>query len=189
VIPKETEAEIVRLYHGEKWPIGTIAGQLGIHHTTVQRVLRQTGVDRKIVAPRPSMVDPYVPFIVEQLEKYPGLRASRLFVMIKERGYPAGPIISGASSAAFAREKRRRLSSGCGRCRASRPRSTGRTSASSRSAAPSVRSLWAFVMVLSYSRRLFLRFSPGASMPFFVAGHVEASPTSAVCRVSFSTTT
>jgi hypothetical protein len=91
VIPKETEAEIVRLYHGEKWPIGTIAGQLGIHHTTVQRVLRQTGVDRKVVAPRPSMIDPYVPFVVEQLEKYPGLRASRLFVMIKERGYPGGP--------------------------------------------------------------------------------------------------
>jgi hypothetical protein len=105
-IPKEIEAEIVRLYHGEKWPIGTIAGQLGIHHTTVQRVLRQTGVDRKIVAPRPSMIDPYVPFIVEQLEKYPGLRASRLFVMIKERGYPAGPIISGVSSVASAAQSR-----------------------------------------------------------------------------------
>ena len=91
MIPKETEAEIVRLYHGENWPIGTIADQLGIHHTTVQRVLRQTGVDRKVVAPRPSMIDPYVPFVVEQLEKYPGLRASRLFVMIKERGYPGGP--------------------------------------------------------------------------------------------------
>ena len=42
MISKETEAEIVRLYHGEKWPIGTIASQLGLHHTTVQRVLRQT---------------------------------------------------------------------------------------------------------------------------------------------------
>ena len=41
MIPKETEAEIVRLYHGEKWPIGTIATELGVHHTTVQRVLRQ----------------------------------------------------------------------------------------------------------------------------------------------------
>ncbi len=39
---------------------------------------------------RPAAVDcrSVVPFIVEQLEKYPGLRASRLFVMIKERGYP-----------------------------------------------------------------------------------------------------
>jgi transposase len=91
MISKETEAEIVRLYHGEKWPIGTIAGQLGLHHTTVQRVLRHTGVDPKVVAPRPSIADPFVPFIVEQLQKYPGLRASRLFVMIKERGYPGGP--------------------------------------------------------------------------------------------------
>jgi len=30
MISKETEAEIVRLYHGERWPIGTIAGQLGL---------------------------------------------------------------------------------------------------------------------------------------------------------------
>jgi hypothetical protein len=29
-------------------------------------------------------------------------------------------------------------------------------------------------MVLSYSRRLFLRFFPGASMPFFLRGHVDA---------------
>jgi transposase len=172
VIPKETEAEIVRLYHGEKWPIGTIAGQLGIHHTTVQRVLRQTGVDRKIVAPRPSMVDPYVPFIVEQLEKYPGLRASRLFVMIKERGYPGGPdhlrrlVGLRPRKAAEAFQRLRTMPGEQAQVdwahfgkleigRAQRP-------------------LWAFVMVLRYSRRLFLRFSPGASMPVFVAGHVEA---------------
>src|SRR5882724_10777901 len=90
MIPKELEAEIVRLYHGEKWPIGTIANQLGVHRTTVQRVLRQIGVDPKVVAPRASMADPFVPFIVEQLEKYPRLRASRLFEMVKARGYPGG---------------------------------------------------------------------------------------------------
>ena len=27
MIPKEKEAEIVRLYHGEKWPVGTIAAR------------------------------------------------------------------------------------------------------------------------------------------------------------------
>ncbi|MGK4004914.1 hypothetical protein WMF31_19945 [Sorangium sp. So ce1036] len=37
-----------------------------------------------------------------------------------------------------------------------------------------LRPLWAFVMVLSYSRRLSLRIFPGAAMPFFVRGHVEA---------------
>ena len=82
MIAKETEAEVRRLYHGEKWPIGTIATQLGIHHTTVQRVLQHTGVEAKVVAPRPSMADPFLPFIVEQLGKYPRLRASRLFEMV-----------------------------------------------------------------------------------------------------------
>ena len=32
----------------------------------------------------------------------------------------------------------------------------------------------AFVMVLSYSRHLFLRFYLGATMPYFIRGHVEA---------------
>ncbi|MDC0681355.1 hypothetical protein [Sorangium atrum] len=37
------------------------------------------------------MVDPFVPFIVEQLGKYPSLRSSRLLGMLKERGHPGGP--------------------------------------------------------------------------------------------------
>jgi len=173
MISKETETEIVRLFHGEKWPIGTIAGQLGLHHTTVQRVLRHTGVDPKVVAPRRSMADPFVPFIVEQLEKYPGLRASRLFVMIKERGYPGGP------------DHLRRIVS---RLRPKKPAEAFQRLRTMPGEQAQVdwahfgklmigraqRPLWAFVMVLSYSRRLFLRFFPGASMPFFVRGHVEA---------------
>jgi transposase len=173
MISKETEAEIVRLYHGERWPIGTIAGQLGLHHTTVQRVLRHTGVDAKVVAPRPSMVDPFVPFIVEQLGKYPDLRSSRLFVMIKERGYPGGP------------DHLRRV---IGRLRPKKPAEAFQRLRTMPGEQAQVdwahfgkleigrasRPLWAFVMVLSYSRRLFLRFFPGASMPFFVRGHVQA---------------
>jgi transposase len=173
MISKETEAEVVRLFHGERWPIGTIAGQLGLHHTTVQRVLRQTGVEAKVVAPRPSMVDPYVPFIVEQLTKYPDLRSSRLFVMIKERGYPGGA------------DHLRRV---IGRLRPKKPAEAFqrlRTLPGEQAQVDwahfgelkvgrAVRTLWAFVMVLSYSRRLFLRFFPGAAMPFFVRGHVES---------------
>ena len=37
-----------------------------------------------------------------------------------------------------------------------------------------LRPLMAFVMVLSYSRHLFLRFYLGAAMNYFVRGHVEA---------------
>ena len=41
MISKEKEAEIMRLHHAEKWLVGTIADQIGVHHTTVQRVLQQ----------------------------------------------------------------------------------------------------------------------------------------------------
>lgn len=90
MISKENEAEVLRLFHAEKRRIGTIAAQLGLHHTTVQRVLRQTGAELKTVVPRPSMTDPYAPFMIQQLEKYPGLCASRLFEMVRERGYQGG---------------------------------------------------------------------------------------------------
>jgi transposase len=173
MISKETEAENVRLYHGEKWPVGTIATQLRVHHTTVQRVLRQVGVETKALAPRPSMSDPYVSFIVEQLQKYPRLRASRLFEMVKARGYPGGA------------DHFRRV---VGRHRPSKPAEAFqrlRTLPGDQAQVDwahfgklpvgrAERPLWAFVMVLSYSRRLFLRFFPGASMPFFLRGHVEA---------------
>ncbi|WP_437993979.1 IS21 family transposase [Sorangium sp. So ce145] len=173
VIAKEKEAEVLRLYHGEKWPVGTIAAQLGLHHTTVQRVLGQSGVDPKVVAPRPSMVDPFVPFIVEQLGKYPSLRSSRLFGMLKERGYPGGP------------DHLRRV---IRRLRPEKPAEAFqrlRTLPGEQAQVDwahfgklavgrALRPLWAFVMVLSYSRRIFLRFFPSAAMPFFVRGHVEA---------------
>ena len=40
-IDKEIEARILRYYFVEKWRTGTIATQLGIHHTVVDRVLSQ----------------------------------------------------------------------------------------------------------------------------------------------------
>lgn len=40
---------------------------------------------------RPSIADPFVPFIKEVLEKYPRLTASLLFDMVTQRGYPGGP--------------------------------------------------------------------------------------------------
>lgn len=173
MIPKESEAEIVRLYHGEKWPIGTIARQLHLHHTTVQRVLRQTGVDLKAIAPRPSMVDPYVPFIVEQLEKYPDLRASRLFEMTKARGYPGR---GDHFRRVVTRLRPKKAAEAFLRLR-TLPGEQGQVDWAhfgKLQVGRALRSLWAFVMVLSFSRRLFLRFFPGASMPFFVRGHVEA---------------
>ena len=90
-ISTDTQAQILRYYHAERWRIGTIASQLGVHHGTVRRVLTQAGLPRTGIAPRPSHIDPYLPFIRETLAQFPTLTARRLYVMVQERGYPGGP--------------------------------------------------------------------------------------------------
>lgn len=89
-IPVEFDAQILRLYHAEKWPCGTIAKQLRVHRETVQRVIAHAGLPRIGPQPKPSMIEPYLPFIRQTLTKYPSLTASRLYVMVRERGYKGG---------------------------------------------------------------------------------------------------
>jgi len=62
-IPPELEAQILRYYHVEKWRVGTIARQLGVHHGTVARVLSQAGLPALGQPARPSKIDPYLPFV------------------------------------------------------------------------------------------------------------------------------
>ena len=86
MISPELEAEILRLYHAEKWKVGTIAGVLRLHHSTVKRVLAQAGLPVGTRSGRPSLVDPFLAFLLETLQKYPRLCASRVYTMVKERG-------------------------------------------------------------------------------------------------------
>ena len=174
MITKETEAEILRLHHAETWRIGTIATQLGVHHSTVRRVLAQAGLDAGRVSVRPSMADPYVPFIEETLKQYPRLRASRLFEMVKARGYPGksrslpddrGALPSpsaGRSVPARAHAARRAGAGRLGALRQAPHRPGCAGPVGLRDGAVAGR------------RRIFLRFYLSAAMPSFVRGHVEA---------------
>ena len=89
-IPPEFEAKILRYFHVEKWLVGTIARQLGVHHATVDRVLSQAGLPKAERPHRASLIDPYLPFVLKTLEQYPRLTASRLYAMVRERGYSGG---------------------------------------------------------------------------------------------------
>jgi hypothetical protein len=135
-ISTDTEAQILRYYHAERWRIGTIASQLGVHHGTVRRVLTQAGLPRTGIAPRPSRIDPYLPLIHATLAQFPTLTARRLYVMVKERGYPAVPITFVIWSPCIVRDRRRKPTCGSRRCPANRHRSIGGTSATWKSAAP-----------------------------------------------------
>src|SRR3954468_23068495 len=90
-ISADLESKIARYYYVEKWRVNTIARQLGIHHSVIKRVLSKNGVPQKILMPQASMLDPFLPFVQEQLRQYPKLTAQRLYPMVCERGYEGGP--------------------------------------------------------------------------------------------------
>jgi transposase len=172
MISPELQAQILRLHHSEGWPVGTIARQLRVHHETVERVLAQEGVP--VAKPvRASMIEPYRAFIVETLTRYPTLRASRLYEMVRSRGYPGGPDHFRALVASL---RPRPPAEAYLRLRAL-PGEQAQADWAHFGRLPigrALRPLMAFVMVLSYSRHLFLRFYLGASMGYFLRGHVEA---------------
>ena len=172
-IPPDLEAQILRYYHVEKWRVGTIARQLHVHHGTVARVLAQAGLPRIGPPPRRSQVEPYLPFIHQTLEKFPTLTASRLYAMVHERGYRG----SGDHFRHLIACYRPRPAAEAYLRLRSLPGEQGQVDwghfghlVIGRARRP----LMAFVMVLSYSRQIFLRFFLDARMENFLRGHVGA---------------
>jgi transposase len=173
VISKEMEADILRLHHAEGWPPGTIAAQLGLHHDIVDRVLEQDGQLPTTQVARPSIVDPYLPFMHKTLKKYPKLTSSRLHEMVRGRGYPGGPdhfrhIVADIRPRKAA-EAYLRLRTLAGEQAQVDWGHFGKVSVGR-----AQRILMCFVMVLSWSRMIFLRFFYGAQMENFHRGHIAA---------------
>jgi transposase len=170
---KEIEAEILRLFRAEGWPRGTIARHIGVHHSVVSRVLSRNGVVPVPTRGRRSNAEPFIPFIKEALEKFPKLNATRLHRMVKERGFSGGidhfrdvvralrPLPKGE---AFLRL----------------PTLPGEQAQvdwgyfGKIKVGEAEHRLLAFVMVLSWSRRIFLRFYFGDATANFLRGHVDA---------------
>lgn len=172
-ISAELEAQILRYHHVEKWKVGTIARQLKLHHSGVERVLIQSGIPKRNLSGRQSILTPFLPFIFETLKKYPKLPAVRLYHMIRERGYPGSAdhlrhfiMLNRPKPPAEAYLRLRTLPGEQAQIdwahfdhiivgKAKRP-------------------LMAFVMVLSFSRKIFLRFYLNAQMANFLRGHEAA---------------
>ena len=172
MISPELEAQILRLAQVEKWPIGTIAAQLGLHHDVVARVLRQAGLPVATIV-RPSRIDRFVPFVRETWERFPRLTASRLYQMCRERGYVGS---SSHFRNAVARYRVRPRAEAFLRLR-TLPGEQGQVDWAHFGhvqVGRAKRPLMAFVLVLSYSRAIYLRFMLGQRMADFLAGHVEA---------------
>jgi len=152
----DREAEIKRLHYAEHWRVGTIVAQLGVHEDVVRRILG-------LLAQRPPrprhvcLVEPYADFVAETLKLYPRLRSTRLYDMIKPRGY-TGSVRTLRSHVAKVRPKPKReafleLHFFKGEQAQVDWAYVGKVPVPG-----GERPLWLFVMVLSWSRALWAEF-------------------------------
>jgi transposase len=172
-IDQECKAKILRYHFVEHWGVNTIASQLGIHHSTVDRVLSQAGLPKIERATGPSIIDPYVPFMIKTLAQYPTLTAARLYDMALERGYAGGV---SHFRARVAQLRPRPIPEAYLRLK-TLPGDQAQMDWGSFShvhLGKAKRPVMAFVMVLSWSRQVFLRFYLNQRMESFLRGHVAA---------------
>jgi len=171
MIPVEQIATIRRLFHAEHWKIGTIATELGLHPDTVRRALETERFNRG-PGKRQTLVEPYMDFIRQTLENHPRLRATRIYEMLRGRGY-AGSVIQlrrvlatlrPAHREAFLRlvtlpgEQSQADWAHFGEVQIGRAR----------------RRLSCFVLTLSHSRALWLEFFLNQSLESLILAHVHA---------------
>ena len=178
MITPEQHAEIRRLYYGEHWKVGTIAAALGVHHDTVRAAIANDTQGVRRGTCRATQLDPYLPFIRDTLAQYPRLRATRLFEMVKGRGY-TGSVVQLRRAVRLIRPAAtatvyRRLTT-----LAAEEAQVDWGSFGSIRIGRGVRPLSGFVMVLSYSRAIFALFTVDQTLESFLAG-----PRRGLCRVS-----
>ncbi|MEM6792213.1 MAG: IS21 family transposase [Myxococcota bacterium] len=172
MIEPKLKTEIRRLYFAEHWKIGTIAAELSIHHDTVRRAINIDRFVRRGVV-RPSQLDPYKDFIQQTLEQYPRLRATRVHEMVKARGYP-GTVVQVRR---YVRQVRPASRAEAFLALETLPGEQGQVDWGSFGRIQighASRSLSCFVMVLSWSRAMYARFTLDQRMESFLQSHVQA---------------
>jgi len=170
LIDWETRAHIRHLFYAEHWKIGTIARELGLHPETVSAAI-ETERFNGSKTPR-NAADPYADFILDVLTKHPNLRATRIYQMIRDRGFNGSIVqlrrfitrIRPTPREAFLRlttfpgEQAQVDWAHFGEVAVGRAR----------------RRLSCFVITLSYSRALYLEFFFDQRMENFMRGHIRA---------------
>jgi transposase len=171
MIPEQLAVEILRLFMVEKWSQGAIARELRVHHSVVARVIRQTCPQPP--KPQHSKLQTWAPLIEDTLAKYPGVKASRIYEMAVERGHRGAPSHFRAYVARF---RPRKFTEAFMRLR-TLPGEQGQVDWAhfgKVKIGKAERKLVAFVLVLSYSRRIFVRFGYDIGMAGFLDGHQAA---------------
>jgi transposase len=176
MISEAVHARIRQLYFAEHWKVNTIATELGLHHDTVELALGRSRFSNKRFCSGPHKLDPYRDFIRDTLAQYPRLRSTRLFEMLKSRGYD-GSVDTLRRYVRRVRPRPRheaffKLTTLAGEQAQVDWGSFGKIRIGS-----TERRLSCFVMVLSWSRATFARYTLDQTLESFVRCHVEAFET------------
>lgn len=169
----ELWAEIRRLFNVEKLSQSAIASRLRLDRKTVRRALSsdQTPAPRAPVA-KSSKLDPFKPYLESRLKEYPELTGAKLLIELKKIAYPGGysqlkeylRTVRPDKKEVFLRietlpgEQAQVDWANCGSIRVG----------------SALRNLSCFVMVLSYSRMIYLEFTLSQCLEDFLACHVRA---------------
>ena len=171
MIDQETRARIRHLFYAEHWKVGTIARELVLHPETVSLAVETDRFNNSKTL-RPSVTDPYAGFIREVLSKYPQLRATRIFQMIRDRGY-GGSVVQLRRVVACLRPRHKEAFL-CLRTFAGEQGQVDWAHFGEVPVGQARRKLSCFVITLSYSRGLYLEFFFDQKMESFLRGHDHA---------------
>jgi transposase len=173
MISPELFARIRRLFFAEHWKVGTIVSELGLHPDAVKRAIEADRFVRTGLQLRPSVVDPYKGLIADVLAQHPRLRATRLYEMLRSRGYPGSVVVLRR----YLRLVRPRPRAEAYLRLETLPGEQGQVdwgSFGTIRVGAAERTLSCFVLVLSHSRALFARFALDQTLESFLRGHLHA---------------
>ena len=180
MISSDREAEILRLAKAEGiLSPGTLGRMTGVHPDAARRVLSAAGLLAAVsevteAKPRPSLLDPYVPVVDDALRRFPNICASRIFEMLRSRGYQG---VSQGHVRRFVRERRKPPEHEAFLRLSMLPGEQAQVDWAHFGTAEHIakgRKLYAFVLTLAYSRMVFLRFFLGMRMREFLQGFADA---------------
>jgi transposase len=173
MIPPETRTEIRRLFYAEHHTINAIAAAMGVHHETVARAIDSASFNARQIRIRQSQLDRYHDVIAETLARVPRVRATRMREILAARGF--------TGSTDMVRRKLQVMRGGRG-CEAFVRLSMipGEQAQcdwghfGSLTVGRASRPLSLFVMVLSFSRHIFGRFTFDQTLESLLRCHREA---------------
>lgn len=167
----EEWVDIISMHKAEV-PIKEIARQLGVSRNTVRATIRRDGPPGYRRKQMPSKLDPHKGYLLERLREFPELSARRLFDEIRAQGYTGGISILKD----FTRD--RRVARKHTVVRFETPPGEQAQCDYLELGVHDVRGVptkvYAFTMLLGFSRQLYVEFATSCASDAFLAAHARA---------------